>query len=97
MNFETLSSKLIAAQNRLKDFRHGGLVLTEETLEETIREFGEFARMARQLELDVARAGISRLPARTRFGGGVVALARRENVVPFGRPDRSGPDGGDAA
>ena len=52
---EYLSDHLKAARDRMTDCRHGGLVLTGDELEETIRQFNDFVSMARRLECEISR------------------------------------------
>lgn len=95
---EYLSEHLTATRNRLKDFRHGGIFLNDEQLEEFIKRFDQFTEMARTLEAEIScrewneRAG--RDPriaedADIAIGGNVVAFPGRA-------PDRR-PTGGSAA
>lgn len=55
LQFDYLSSHLETARRRMIENRHGGVVLTGEDLEETIQNFGEFVRMAKDLESELSR------------------------------------------
>lgn len=79
---ETLSAELLAVRNRMAESRHGGLVLTGDELEETICAFGRFARLARQMEAELARSHFSLAVGQ----GAVVLNAMRptgSNVIAF--------------
>ena len=101
-DFDTLSAQLTAARNRMAQHRHGGIVLSGDELEETIRSFTDFAAQARQIESQLSqtvrlrRAAVDCRVLVNGRGAAVLAAFRGEtsNVVPF--LPRS-PDGGDAA
>lgn len=89
--FEKLSDALQAARDRMADLRHGGIVLTGEDLEETIRNFSRFAALARSMEERLTesdrlqKAGISCRVLVNGRGAAVLSAFRgdKSNVVPF--------------
>jgi len=103
MKLECLSDHLKATRSRLKEFRHGGIVLTGEPLESFIRRFDRFVEMAILLENEISRrewndrARVDREQL-MQLGGGDILDAMRttgRNVVPFRRP--AAPPEGDGA
>lgn len=89
-NLQSLSEQLKAVRDRMDDCRHGGVVLAGDDLEETIRSFNHFVRLARQMEAELSRSHFSLAVGQ----GAVVLNAMRpsdSNVVLF-----PGPGGGAA-
>lgn len=109
LQFDYLSSHLEQARRRMIDNRHGGMVLTGDDLEETIQNFGEFVRMAKDLESELSRREWNAraqedLRKLVNEPSAIVLEAMREpasNVVGFPARPRNGgpggPDGGGAA
>lgn len=96
---EKLSDALKAARDRMADSRHGGIVLTGEELEETIRNFSHFVALARSMETrlaDTTRLQQVTVTCRVLINGrGAAVLSAirggHSNVVPFIR--RPAPQG----
>ena len=86
---EPLSAQLKDTRNRLSDYRHCGLLMDHEQVEEFVARFNEFIDMARAMENGVC-TDLS-FPAGT-------AISAGSNVVAFpGRSPDHRPTGGSAA